>query len=88
MKDFLNDGYKLLEIINDCQFETDGISYCPLTQTEMAQKIGCSRMTINSILKRLKNGNYIVQNKNSRRYSLTEKAKIIIIKVREIERGV
>ena len=87
MEFFLNDNYKLLKLINDYQFESDDGSYCPLTQDEMAQKIGCSRMTINSILKKLKNEEYIIQNNKNRRYTLSDKSKKIIIQINKINGG-
>lgn len=81
---FLNNDYKVLEIINENQFKDDNNTYCPLTQEEIAKRIGCSRITINSILKRLKKDGFITQNPNNKRYSTTQKSLELVKKIKKI----
>lgn len=54
-----NDYYKTLMIIYNNQITVDNKTYCPLSQEEIANKIGVSRNTMGAIIRNLRKENII-----------------------------
>lgn len=82
---FFNDNYKVLEIINDNQFQNENLTYCPLTQEEIARRIERSRITVYGILKELKSKGLITQNSYNKRYTMTPKAIQLVNNIKNID---
>jgi len=69
------DYYKVLRIIFDTQMIVDNNTFSPITQTEIAEKLNLSTMTINTIISKLKKDNLLHLYNNSRgRYCLSDEA--------------
>ena len=69
---FTNDKYKVLSCLYDSR-GNDGISR--MTQQEVADTLGLSRVTINVLFKQLKEDGYLVKDMNrASKHMLTEKA--------------
>lgn len=83
---FLNDNYRLLIVIYNHQQTINENTFSPITQQEMAEILGCSIMTVNPIIKKLKNQGYVNTYKNSRgRYQLTDKAKYLVREIKKLQ---
>ncbi|HAU5019177.1 TPA: hypothetical protein JD074_04360 [Clostridioides difficile] len=80
MEKLTTNSYKILKIIYDNQIiMKDGSRFTPMTQAEMAENMGVSKITINTIIKELQDNKLIYTYKSYRgRYCLTKKAMIII----------
>lgn len=81
----LTDYYRILKVLYENQVKiSNNKKFVPLTQLEVAEIIGVSKMTINSMFKELHRNNLIYSYKGKRgRYCLTETTEIIL---REIEK--
>ena len=80
-----NDYFKTLSIMYDNQITVDDIVYCPLPQIELANKVGVSRNTMGTIIKKLKNENLICCNEGqTKKYILSERAIEIVKKMKRI----
>lgn len=76
--------FKILEAVFDNQLKIGQHTYCPLGQSEIGEIVGCNRMTVNSILKELKDDGYIEYTK-SKQYLLTPKGQNAILKSKDID---
>lgn len=77
---FFNKRMELLIIINNHQINVGDIIVCPMNQQEMANALGCSKSTLNKILKELINDGYVEVYKEGK-YVLTDKSKIVIDRI-------
>ena len=69
------DYYKVLKVIFDTQITVDDNTFSPITQSEIAEKLKVSTMTINTIISQLKKDNLISLYNNIRgRYCLSDEA--------------
>lgn len=75
-----NNNYIILKVLYDNQVMiSDGTVFTPMTQIEIAKKIGLSKITINTLFKELQEIGLIYHyGANRGRYCLTNKAIIII----------
>lgn len=75
-----NNNYKILKILYENQVTiSDGTIFTPITQAEIANKLGLSKITINNLFKELQGVGLVNHcGTNRGRYSLTKKAIIII----------
>jgi DNA-binding MarR family transcriptional regulator len=72
---FLNENYKVLNLMYGHECDIGGKKICPLTQKEIAEMMDLNIMTINKIIKKLKSSDYIEPYNNSKgRYVLKDKA--------------
>ena len=77
---FTNDRFRALSCLYDIR---DGENCAYITQQDVADELGISRMTISRIFKRLKDEKYIEQNStNVGKYTLTTKAIVALETVR------
>lgn len=68
--EFTNDNFRVLAYLYDNMSTSRLVK---ITQQEVSDALGISRVTINKIFKQLKNGGYLTQNTAKvGRYSLTE----------------
>ena len=58
-KIFITNQYKVLEVMYNNTLYIANKKYCPLDQSEIANKIGLSRVAVNKIFNELKNAGYI-----------------------------
>jgi len=73
---FTNDRYKILSCMAERQIEVVGKIYAPLSQRQIAEITGLAYKTVNTIIKELRNNDYIIYEGTTRgKYSLTAKAK-------------
>ena len=80
-----NDYYKTLKVMYDNQITVDGITYCPLPQIELANKIGVSRNTMGLIIKKLKDEKLIsCIEGQTKKYILSNRALEIVKKICKI----
>lgn len=76
MELFLNDNFKVLDLLYNNQVKINKAYICPMTQQEIGEGLGFSLMKVNAIMLTLRQEGYIDRYKNSRgRYVLTTKAK-------------
>ena len=73
---FTNDKFRVLA----CLYDTKGIDNSTrITQQEIAEQLGLSRVTINGLLKQLKDDGYIQQDESrASKRTLTEKAILVV----------
>ena len=70
---FTNDRFLLLEKLYEHQIEVSGVIFVPVTQTELANLMSCSKVKINKLLGELMENGYVeVYNNTKGRYQLTE----------------
>ena len=76
VKYFTNDKFRVLS----CLYDTKGIDNgTRITQQEIAEQLGLSRVTINGLLKQLKDDGYIQQDESrASKRLLTEKAIMVV----------
>ena len=73
---FTNDRYKILNCMAERQIEVAGKIYAPLSQRQISEISGLSYTTVNTIIKELRDNDYIIYEGTTRgKYSLTAKAK-------------
>lgn len=84
------DHYKVLKILYENQIKiNDKEKFSPLTQIEIAQMIGISKITANSIFKELYNHDLIYQyNGKKGKYCLTSKAQVILKNISKINKNI
>ena len=83
INELFSDSYRVLQIIYKNQVTVGGETYCPLSQENIAIELGVTRITVNGIIKKLKNNNLLQT--ESRKYILTETALKFIKKIEEFE---
>lgn len=77
--------YRVLEILFDNQVTANGITFCAITQMEMAKILNCDRMTINPIMKKLQDDNLVIKTTSkTKQYQLTEKAIKLVKQIKKI----
>lgn len=83
---FLNDYYKILRVLYENQVKIgDDVNFTPLTQLEVAEKVGVSKITMNAMFKELHKYNIIYPYKGKRgMYCLSEDAQIILDEIDKI----
>lgn len=76
----LTDYYRILRVLDENQVKiNNNETFVPLTQIEVAELIGVSKITMNSMFKELHRQDLIYLYKGKRgRYCLTEKAQTIL----------
>lgn len=80
-----NNNYRVLKLLRDSQVELDGVKFTALTQVEMAEKLGLSKVTVNSIMKGLQDNDLVKPFENKRgRYVLTDTANVIVNKIEKL----
>ena len=83
---FANDHFKVLACLYD---EKNSNNVAHVTQQEIADRVGLSRVTINKIIGELKQENYIqLDGVHVGRYVLTPKASNVVKAFRSVERDV
>ena len=81
-----NNNYRVLKLLSDSQVELDGVRFTALTQVEMAEKLGLSKVTINFIMKELQDNDLVRPFENRRgRYILSDKAESIVETIKSIQ---
>lgn len=76
---FTNDKYKILACMQERQIEILGNQLVPLSQRQISDITGIAYKTVNSAMKALKNNGYIIHKGTTRgKYSLTDKATVIL----------
>ena len=79
MELFLNDNFKVLDLLYNNQVKINKAYICPMTQQEIGEGLGFSLMKVYAIMLTLRQEGYIDRYKNSRgRYVLTTKAKKLL----------
>ena len=79
MELFLNDNFKVFDLLYNNQVKINKVYICPMTQQEIGEGLGFSLMKVNAIMLTLRQEGYIDRYKNSRgRYVLTTKAKKLL----------
>lgn len=77
--------YRVLEILFDNQVTANGITFCAITQMEMAKILNCDRMTINPIMKKLQDDSLVIKTTSkTKQYQLTEKAIKLVKQIKKI----
>lgn len=73
-------SYKVLKLLFDNQVKmTDGSVFTPMTQIEIAEQIGVSKITMNALFKDLQEEGLVCPHGSRRgRYCLTDKALLVI----------
>ena len=80
--EFTNDNFRVLAYLYD---NMDASRLVKITQQEVSDALGISRVTINKIFKQLKDGNYITQDSTRvGRYYLTEVSARLVESFRQI----
>jgi len=79
------DYYKVLKILYDNQVKLKESKFVPLTQVEVSEKLGVSKTKVHFIFKDLQENILIYPYQSGRgRYCLSDKAKVIIEKIEEL----
>lgn len=74
-----NNNYRVLKLLSDSQVELNGVKFTALTQAEMAEQLGLSKVTVNFIMKELQDNDLVRPFENRRgRYVLTDTSRNII----------
>ena len=74
-----NNNYRVLKLLSDNQVELNGVKFTALTQVEIAEQLGLSKVTVNAIMKDLQEKDLVCPFENRRgRYRLTDKSTTII----------
>lgn len=76
--------YRVLEVMYDNQITINDLTYTPMTQDDIATALGCERMTVNIIFKKLKEENLIEKTPTKRQYRLTKEALRIVKAIKRI----
>lgn len=71
---FMNDKYKVLVFMAKSQIIVGNSTVVKLSQQEIADNLGFTKSKVNSIIRELKENNYIQQLSPRGKYILTEKA--------------
>ena len=79
IESLLNNNYRVLKLLSDNQVELNGVKFTAITQIEIAEHLGLSKVTVNAIMKDLQEKDLVKPFENRRgRYRLTDKATTII----------
>ena len=70
---FANDRYKVLSAMHDRQISVNDENVVKLSQQEISEIVGISKVKVNGIIAELKNDGYLVSKKKGH-YQLTSKA--------------
>ena len=82
-----NNNYRVLKFLSDNQVELNGIKFIAITQIEIAQELGLSKVTVNSIMRDLQEKKLVCPFENRRgKYCLSDKAEIIIKSIEQINK--
>jgi predicted transcriptional regulator len=72
---FTNNRFKILSCMQQRQIDISGNQYVPLSQRQIAEITGIAYKTVNSVMKALRDNEYIIRRGTTRgQYSLTNKA--------------
>lgn len=87
---FLTDYYKILRVLDENQVKiNNNEKFVPLTQIEVAELIGVSKITMNNMFKELQKQDFIHPYKGKRGlYYLTKKAQIILKEINRIDNDI
>ena len=79
--------YKILKQMNNYQvYLPDGTCYVPLSQAELSKILGVSTITMNKLFKQMREDGLVNPLEGVRgKYQLTQRARIIIEKMEELE---
>lgn len=82
----LTDYYKILQVLHENQVRVNNDEkFVPITQVEVAEIIGVSKITMNSMFKELQSYNLIYPYKGKKgRYCLTDNAQAILEEIDKI----
>ena len=81
-----NTNYRVLKLLSDNHVELNGVKFTALTQIEIAEFLGLSKVTVNAIMKDLQEKDLVCPFENRRgRYRLTDKATTIIETINNLE---
>lgn len=81
---FLNDSYKILNLLYENQTVVLDKKVVPLTQSEIANELGMSKAKVNSLIGQLQNEEY-VSLATMGKYVLSEKAILLIESMRRTD---
>lgn len=73
---FANDKYKVLSCMADRQIAVKGELVVKLSQQDISDILGISKVKVNSIIAELKSEGYLVLKNSRGKYQLTDKANI------------
>ena len=76
--------YKVLEILYDSLVNINNEKVSVVTQVEISERLGLSKITINSIFKELRNDGLLRPHKVIGRYVLSEEAVNLVKKMKKI----
>ena len=78
---FVNDKYKVLDCMAKRQISVQDDVIVKLSQQEIADILGFTKVKVNSIIGDLKDNGYLIQLSARGKYSLTEKANVELTKM-------
>ncbi len=73
-----------MELMFDNQITINDLTYTPMTQDDLATALKCDRMTINTIIRKLKEENLIEKTPTKRQYRLTKEGIRIVKAIKRI----
>jgi len=79
-----SDYYKVLSILYDNCTTFKDETYCPLSQEEIAQELGITRLTVSVLLKRLKELGYISFD-SPRKYMISTEVRDVMKQLKNIK---
>ena len=71
---FMNDRYRVLECMAQCQIVVNNEAVIKLSQQEIADTLGFTKSKVNSIVRELIQKGYVTQVSSRGKYALTESA--------------
>lgn len=71
---FMNDRYRVLECMAQCQIVVNNEAVIKLSQQEIADTLGFTKSKVNSIVRELIQKGYVTQVSTRGKYALTESA--------------
>lgn len=78
---FVNDKYRVLECMANCQISVNNEQIIKLSQQEMADILHFTKTKVNTIIGELKSNGYIIQLSTRGKYALTDKATVELKKM-------
>ena len=83
---FFNDRYRLLKFLKTNEVHIKDDVYVPLSQQEIADGIGCSKLKTNKLINELKDAGYIISFMDKQgKYQLTDSGNGIIDGINGLE---
>ena len=80
---FTNDKFKVLSCMAEYQIDIAGTVIIPISQRQISEITGLAFKTVNTIIKELRNKDYILYEGTTRgKYSLTEKARKVLVNIK------